>query len=72
MLPEDCQWLRDTHLRGVRNIPRFQSFILYGNEDAPRMVDLYESEDPVRGDPFVRLIFTKSGRIHTKMKRERR
>ena len=43
----DCQWLRDTHLTGAakHNI-RFRSFILYGNEDAPEKIDLYESKDP--------------------------
>lgn len=55
--PEDCQWLREGALKGIADETPFQSFVLYGNEDSPGMVDLYESNDPLYSDPFVRVNF---------------
>jgi len=55
--PEDCQWLRDTALRGVQGIKPFQSFILYGNEDCPERLDLYASQDPLYSDSYQRVEF---------------
>lgn len=43
--PDDCAWLRDTHLRGL-DPPEFGSFILYGNEDCPDKAELYTSKIP--------------------------
>lgn len=57
---DDCQWLRETHLKGVP-IPSkwagFASFILQGNEDAPHAVNLYISRDPLMVDSFYRVRF---------------
>ena len=47
--PTDCQWLRDVHLGG-RTDDKFESFVLYGNEDAPTKVDLYFTQDPLVTD----------------------
>ena len=66
--PEDCQWLRDTHLKG-RDLPApydgFQSFVLQGPEDNPYAINLYVSNDPLYRDhyyrvhfPYVRGLFT--------------
>lgn len=43
--PEDCEWLRHVHLGG-RTDYKFESFVLYGNEDSPEKVDLYLTADP--------------------------
>ena len=47
--PEDCLWLRETHLRGS-NPPPFLSFTIDGNEDCPSCVNLYLSNDPYWND----------------------
>jgi hypothetical protein len=47
--PEDCYWLRKTVLGGRDDI-KFESFVLYGNEDAPSAVDLYTVKDPLITD----------------------
>lgn len=57
---DDCQWLRDTALNGCPGMPDFQSFTLYGNEDSPDTVELYESADPLYTDRFFRVSFTES------------
>jgi hypothetical protein len=47
--PEDCQWLWKTKLGKNPNLQpgkAFNSFILFGNEDAPEAVDLYVDADP--------------------------
>lgn len=58
--PDDCQWLRDTALRGVA-LPSayagFQSFVLQGNEDAPHAVNLYRATDPNWTDNYFRVTF---------------
>jgi len=46
--PEDCQWLRSTHLGGQDL--KFESFVLYGNEDCPTKVELYFTQDPLYTD----------------------
>lgn len=44
---EDCQWLRETALRGyTAELPAFESFTLTGNEDCPLTITLYTSKDP--------------------------
>lgn len=55
--PDDCQWLRDTALRGVDGVRPFNSFVLYGNEDAPDRVDLYTDADPLYRDTCQRIEF---------------
>ncbi len=54
--PEDCQWLRDTCLGG-RTDWKFESFILYGNEDAPEKVDLYPMAEPLITDEPHTIVF---------------
>lgn len=58
--PDDCQWLRDTALRGV-TLPSaytgFQAFVLQGNEDAPHAVNLYRAQNPDHDDNYFRVVF---------------
>ncbi len=49
---EDCQWLRDTALRGY-DVPAFGSFVFTGNEDCPLEIGLYASDDPDYNDTQV-------------------
>ena len=56
---EDIDWLFDVHLV---DFPlwriRTKSFILEGNEDAPKSVELYESQEPLVTDcPFIQHTF---------------
>jgi hypothetical protein len=46
---EDVLWLRETCLKGIE-VPEFKSFILFGNEDDPDKVELYEGVDPLYDD----------------------
>ena len=39
---DDLKWLRETHLKSCRKLPRFSVAILHGNEDAPDSITLYE------------------------------
>lgn len=43
--PEDIQWLKDTHLKGLE-LPTFKSFVLHGNEDCPEKIDLHAAKMP--------------------------
>lgn len=54
--PDDCQWLKDVHLKEVDH-PSFKSFMLYGNEDAPQRVELYTHEEPRFDDTFHTVTF---------------
>lgn len=47
--PEDCDWLRSTHLGG-RTDWLFGSFVLFGNEDSPNEVHLYADPEPLISD----------------------
>lgn len=47
--PEDCEWLRSTHLGGRKDL-MFGSFILIGNEDCPTAVHLYPDPWPLISD----------------------
>ena len=38
---EDCQWLRSTALKHL-TVPVFREFVLFGNEDCPQRVELYD------------------------------
>jgi len=42
--PADMKWLRDVHIPGLP--PEYESAVVHGNEDAPRQIDAYRSEDP--------------------------
>lgn len=58
--PDDCQWLKETHLKGVplpTGYAGFASYALQGNEDAPHAVNLYVSADPLYTDNFYRVRF---------------
>ena len=48
--PDDCTWLLKTKLGNRPELAFFKSFILYGNEDCPERVDLYESDEPLITD----------------------
>lgn len=65
--PEDVQWLKDTALAGVP-LPRkwagFQSFVLQGNEDAPHVVNLYETDEPMHDDDFYRVRFVNESPVY--------
>jgi hypothetical protein len=54
--PEDCQWLKETHLKN-KNYPEFKSFVLYGNEDAPEKLELYFNFEPEITDVPAVVIF---------------
>lgn len=58
--PEDIQWLKDTHLRGVPLPSAYHNFsfaILQGNEDAPHAVNLYADAEPRFDADFLRVTF---------------
>lgn len=42
---EDCQWLRETALRGY-DVPAFGAFTFDGNEDCPLAIALYAHDAP--------------------------
>ncbi len=42
--PEDMKWLRETHLPELPE--KFKSALVYGNEDSPDKIVVYEDEDP--------------------------
>jgi len=42
--PEDMAWLRETHLPNLH--ARFESAIIYGNEDSPDQIECYITQDP--------------------------
>lgn len=48
--PDDCRWLRETHLKSVADVPPFASFTLDGNDDCPQRITLYSSQDPRHDD----------------------
>ena len=42
--PDDMKWLRDVHLPRLSS--KFHSALLFGNEDSPDQIHVYEAEDP--------------------------
>lgn len=48
--PEDVKWLFETFLKGVTQPNWVRSFLLYGNEDAPAVVALYDRKAPLVSD----------------------
>jgi hypothetical protein len=40
-------WLRGTALKHLADVPAFNEYVLFGNEDCPRRVELYA--EPVLG-----------------------
>lgn len=64
---DDCQWLRETHLKGVplpSKYAAFQSAILQGNEDAPHAVNLYAAAEPDYRDDYFRVTFDHAAPIY--------
>ena len=57
--PADMQWLREGTLPGLPK--KFNSAILYGNEDWPTQIDVYESADPNYDDPVVTYVRDEEG-----------
>jgi hypothetical protein len=57
--PDDCQWLTDTHLRGIPHRP-FQSFVLHGSDDAPDIINLYGPREPLATDKPERITIQES------------
>lgn len=58
--PEDVQWLKETHLKGVplpAKYADFQSFVIYGNEDAPDRLDLHTTKNPQYCDDYLKIVF---------------
>lgn len=58
--PEDVQWLRETHLKGVvspSDFAAFKSAIMQGNEDAPHAVNLYADAEPRFDSDYLRVTF---------------
>ncbi len=63
VLPEDIQWLKDTHLKGVPLPTKWQSFtfaVVQGNEDSPFAVNLYLGGNPLWNDDYYRIRFINS------------
>ena len=54
--PSDCEWLRSTHLKTHAPVD-FQSFVIYGNEDAPDKIELFASADPLNTDQCLTINF---------------
>lgn len=61
--PEDCDWLRVTHLRHVKLAKdlfvNFKSFVLHGNEDCPHKIELYSKTNPNISDKPIIFILTE-------------
>lgn len=50
--PEEMGWLRDVHLSYL-DLSKYKSAIIYGNEDFPQRIEVYEKERPRVGDKAV-------------------
>lgn len=63
--PGDCQWLRETHLKHVADLPDFGSAEVWGNEDCPDRVNLYSLQSPSIHDAPIRSFTydTECGRL---------
>ena len=61
--PSDCQWLRETHLKQSNllepgQLPAFRSFILYGDESGPDVLECHRYRCPkVTDKPCFRAIY---------------
>jgi len=68
--PDDCQWLRETALRGYDGIPAFASFTISGHEDCPLEIVLYAIAEPlITTSPIARYVlrtdrFSNLGQYH--------
>lgn len=61
---DDCQWLRDTALRDLKDVPTFGSFFIQGNEDCPELIDLYSDADPDHDAPVIARYVLASTQIY--------
>lgn len=55
---DDLQWLKDTHLRGIKLPDKWAAFqfaVLYGHESGPDAVDLYLSANPDVQDAYLKI-----------------
>ena len=58
-IQEDLDWLKDTHLKGLRWNNEFLSAILIGNEDAPDRVELFAMAEPSIDDEPIATFYLK-------------
>lgn len=57
--PEDMQWLRDVHFP---KLPlKYKSAVIFGNEDSPSQIQLFEDADPSLSDKYLRVIAKGAG-----------
>jgi len=64
---DDCNWLRETALRGVELPEAYRDFkfaVLQGNEDAPHAVNLYRTETPNASDDYLRVRFVQEPPVY--------
>ena len=64
--PEDCQQLRETHLKTKNwnnelTIPDFKSFCIFGNEDCPQEILIYKDKHPNITDKPIRAMLCDNG-----------
>lgn len=60
--PDDIGWLKSTALKGVPLPSRFadfKSFVIYGTEDYPEKVALYQSSHPTIYDACLHVVFRR-------------
>lgn len=65
-LPEDVQWLKETHLKGVilpTDWKDFKSFFI-DDETSPQEIQLYMHEDPSVTDPYIGVGFKEEAPIY--------
>lgn len=47
----DIEWLFDVHVKGVKPPVWVKSFVLFGNEDCPTKVELFDKAEPLNDSP---------------------
>lgn len=61
---EDVKWLKETHLKHIKLYLDFNSFIIKGNKDCPKSVELYERQEARFNDlPLVTFIQNEDGEL---------
>jgi hypothetical protein len=56
---DDMHWLREVHLPGLD--PKYQSAVIFGNEDCPDRITVYEDPDPLFTDAGVTYALNANG-----------
>lgn len=52
---EDMSWLREVHLPNLSE--KYQSAVIYGNEDCPERIDAYTEAEPICSEePLIHLL----------------